>query len=210
MVRAFAPSTGLETGSAALTGDVVAESLAIPPAWREEGRRTLLGAGVEPDAAYLVVRPGAGTTAKQWGTARLARAASLLRDRTGWAVLVMGGPGEEALALEVVAGVPGAVSLAGRTTLPALAGVLAGARCVVSNDSGPSHLSALLGTPTVVVFSGTCRPEEWAPRGERVAILSHDVPCAPCALRVCNVEGHPCLSRIEPAQVVEAAMRLAR
>ncbi len=201
VVRTFAPD--------AAVGAPVPEPLAIPPAWREEGCRTLRGAGVEPDAAYLVVCPGAGTTAKLWGAVRIARAASFLRDRRGWAVLVMGGPGEEALAQEVVAGVPGAVSLAGRTTLPALAGVLALARCVLSNDSGPSHLSALLGTPTVVVFSGTCRPEEWAPRGGRVAILSHAVPCAPCFLRECNVDGHPCLSGIETERVVEAAMRLA-
>jgi ADP-heptose:LPS heptosyltransferase len=56
-------------------------------------------------------------------------------------------------------------------TLEELAGVLAGGRLCVGNDSGVSHLAAALGTPTVAVFGAT-DPAVWAPRGERVTIAS--------------------------------------
>ena len=60
--------------------------------------------------------------------------------------------------------------------LTVLAGILAGASAMLANDSGPAHLAAALGTPTVALF-GPTRPEQFAPLGSRVTVLAADDLC---------------------------------
>ena len=80
----------------------------------------------------------------------------------GRSVVVAWGPGEEQLAREVVAGVPGA-RLAPPTNLDELAALLAAARCSVTNNSGPMHLSVAVGAPTLALFL-KMDPERWSYR----------------------------------------------
>ncbi len=72
----------------------------------------------------------------------------------------------------------------------------------VGADSGPTHLAACLGIPTIFLFSGTNELERWKPLHGNYKILRHPVPCAPCHLTVCPIEGHPCMSGIAPEEVV--------
>jgi len=79
--------------------------------------------------------------------------------------------------------VPDADNLCGRTSWAELAGVLAGARCYVGQDSGPTHLAAALGVPVLALF-GFTSPILNAPVGPRVALLQSDLACA---FRGCRV-----------------------
>ena len=65
-------------------------------------------------------------------------------------------------------------------SLPEAAAVLARAALYVGNDSGMTHLAALLGVPTVALFGAT-DPRVWSPRGRRVEIVAGTAPCSPCA-----------------------------
>lgn len=73
-------------------------------------------------------------------------------------------------------------------------------RCavLVTHDSGPAHVAASIQLPTVVLFSGANRPEEWRPLNPRAVILDHPVPCAPCGLRACAQKTHLCMDGIAP------------
>lgn len=82
-----------------------------------------------------------------------------------------------------------------------LAAVLARARLLVSNDSGPMHLAAAVGTP-VVAFFGPTDPGRTAPAGSPSRILDRYVFCSPCYLKACPY-GHECMKEIS----VEDALR---
>jgi ADP-heptose:LPS heptosyltransferase len=90
-----------------------------------------------------------------------------------------------------------------------LAALLERADCFVGADSGPAHLAAAVGTPAVVLFSGTNNSSIWRPPGD-VVVLHQAVACAPCHRTACPVVDHPCMHGIEPRRVVTAiAKRLA-
>ena len=94
----------------------------------------------------------------------------------------------------------GGRNLAGQTDLPTLAAVLHRALLFVGNDSGPMHLAAALGTPTVGIF-GSTSPGWTAPRGRRAAVAGpHPVDCTPCFRKQCPI-GLPCLVDLAPSSV---------
>ena len=115
----------------------------------------------------LLVPGGAGVGAvKRWPAARYAGLAAALAGR-GIAPVVVGGAAEREVAAEIVAACPGAVDLTGRTSIEDVAALAAGAALVVGNDTGPVHVAASVGAPTVVVFSRAGVPAQAAPRGPR-------------------------------------------
>ena len=96
-----------------------------------------------------------------------------------------------------------AVNLVGRTTLWTLGALVEGAERVVCNDTGVSHVAAALGTPSVVVASGS-DVARWAPLDRaRHRVLWQPMPCRPCAHAVCPYE-HGCARGIDVPQVLEA------
>ncbi|HUJ76796.1 MAG TPA: lipopolysaccharide heptosyltransferase II, partial [bacterium] len=108
-----------------------------------------------PDARPVVLAPGAEYgPAKQWPAAHY-RALAQTLGRAGWPVVVTGLSQDAALGDLIVQDVPRAVNLCGRTSLPQLVGVLAGAALLVSNDSGAMHLGAALGIRQLALFGST-------------------------------------------------------
>lgn len=100
-----------------------------------------------------------------------------------------------------------AVNLAGTTSLGDLAALLARLHLFIANDSGPAHLAAAAGTPTVVIF-GAARAEDWAPLGaRRHRWLSVPVPCRPCTVSECAI-GYRCLASVTVAAVPRRASAL--
>jgi heptosyltransferase III len=161
---------------------------------------------------YVVVHPGASVPARA-PSPQVAAAIVRALTGAGWPVVVTGGPAETALAGAVCRaatdGVP-VVDVSGRTDLPALAGVLAGAAAVVVGNTGPAHLAAAVGTPVVSLFAPVVPAERWAPWGVPSALLGDDAAaCALSRARDCPVPGHPCLD-LDPVAVVAAVDRLAR
>ena len=98
--------------------------------------------------------------------------------------------------------------LGGATTLPALVEVLGAADALVVGNTGPAHLAAAVGTPTVSLFAPTVPAVRWRPWRVPHVTLSRPVPCAGCRARVCPVPGHPCLGEVGVPEVLDALERL--
>ena len=175
-------------------------------------RALALAAGVRDPGRTAVVVPGARWPNKRWSPASFAAVATGLRDAEGLEPVIVGDAADAAAAAAVRDLVPGgAALLAGRTDLPTLAALLAAAGVVVANDSGPAHLAAAVGTPLVAVFGPTHEAFGFAPRGERVRVVSRELPCRPCTVhggRSCPRGGRECLDAIEPREVLAAARDL--
>ena len=155
----------------------------------------------------MVLHPGASVPARAWSPHRCAAAVEALAG-AGHRVVVTGGPAEAALT-RTVAGAAG-IDLGGRTDLAQLAAVLAGAHAVVVGNTGPAHLAAAVGTPVVSLFAPVVPAARWAPYGvPRVLLGDQQAPCRGTRARTCPVAGHPCLDRVDPADVVAAVRRLA-
>ncbi len=132
--------------------------------------RFLVGSATPAPTGAVVLLPATGGPGKAWPAASFAalgrRAAG-----AGLPVIVGWGPGERALAEEVVGAAGPGAALAPPTSIPELAMLLAGCAAVVAGDTGPAHLAASLGVPTVAVFVAT-DPARNAPRGPRVRVLA--------------------------------------
>ncbi|HET9257735.1 MAG TPA: glycosyltransferase family 9 protein [Pseudonocardiaceae bacterium] len=155
---------------------------------------------------YVVVHPGASVPAREWPVRHCAQAVTALA-AAGHRVLVTGSASERQLTAQV-AGEAG-VDLGGRTDLPALAAVLGGACVVIAGNTGPAHLAAAVGTPVVSLFAPVVPAARWAPYGVPTVLLGDQhAPCRDSRARQCPVPGHPCLSGVRPAQVVDAVAEL--
>ncbi|MGW7262198.1 glycosyltransferase family 9 protein [Streptomyces sp. NPDC054842] len=159
--------------------------------------------GPEP---YVVLHPGASVPARAWSRERCAEAVRELT-AAGQRVVVTGGPGERELTA-YVAGEHG-LDLGGRTDASELAGVLAGARAVVTGNTGPAHLAAAVGTPVVSLFAPVVPAERWRPYGVPYVLLGDQgAPCADSRARQCPVPGHPCLESVTAHDVVAAVEKV--
>ena len=121
---------------------------------------------------YALLVPGASPhrPEKRWPVAQYAVLAGHLLG-LGMQVAVIGGPGEQALGAEIATATQGVINLAGQTDFAQVAALAAGASVVVGNDTGPTHLAAAAGAPTIVLFSQASDPTLCAPRGARVSVL---------------------------------------
>jgi ADP-heptose:LPS heptosyltransferase len=161
---------------------------------------------------YVVLHPGAAVPARRWPAPHHRRTAGLLA-RDGVAVVVTGGPDERDLTADVAAGAADegglVLDLGGRTGLPELSAVLAGAEAVVVGNTGAAHLAAAVGTPVVSLFAPVVPAVRWRPyRVRHVLLGDQTAACRDTRARDCPVPGHPCLSRVPPTAVLDAVRRL--
>lgn len=162
-----------------------ARCLALEPASRETVRRYLRVASPRNAletgyrlAPTLFIHPGSGAERKNWrGFPNLAR---LWRTRTGGRVVVVLGPAE------LERGVPAidADEVIVARPLPELAGLLQGTTLFVGNDSGISHLAALLGIPGLVLLSRHTRAEHWRPQSPEIEWVQANHQCHRCGPEV--------------------------
>lgn len=156
---------------------------------------------------FAAFHVGTGNAIKRWMPERFAWVGRELARRARLPVAVLAGPGEEALGDPIVRALPKAscLDLRGRLGVFELAAVLERAALFVGNDGGPGHLAAAVGTPAVIVFSGTNEAAEWAPAGAKVRVLEHRVPCKPCASTTCPFD-QACLRGVTVDEVLRAAL----
>ena len=191
---------------AALAGPLP-EQLPLPrlestPEQQEQARRSL---GLDPGVRPVVFCPGAEFgPAKRWPTRHFAALAQRLAGQ-GHSVWLVGSDKDAPFGREIAELSGGAaVDLCGRTALSQAIDLIAGASCVVSNDSGLMHVAAALGRPLVAVY-GSSSPDYTPPATPDARILARSLPCAPCFKRRCPLGHLDCLEGLEPA-TVEAAV----
>jgi HAD superfamily hydrolase (TIGR01662 family) len=166
------------------------------------------GAAAVDEPGYVVLHPGASVPARACPPETCGSYARALAE-AGYRVVVTGTPGERELAAYVAGCADGAVDLGGRTSLPELAGVLAGARCVVVGNTGPAHLAAAVRTPVVSLFAPTVPFGQWGPyRVPWVRLGEAAAGCRNTRAATCPTPGHPCLSTVAPQRVVGAVRLL--
>ncbi|MBI2095698.1 MAG: glycosyltransferase family 9 protein [Candidatus Omnitrophica bacterium] len=163
--------------------------------------------GILPEKKYVGFQVGAGTDSKKWPARNTRSFLRLFKERfEGYNLVLIGSSRTESEKITDFAG-ERFLNLVGKTTLRETCLLAERFSAFVGPDSGPTHIASAMGTPTVFLYSGTNRFEQWRPLSERAVAVRHEVPCSPCGLEVCNVPGHPCMSRIAPEEIIEALGR---
>ena len=173
--------------------------LGVPAA---EVPRAVLPAEPRPsEKPYAVFHVTAAYFTKQWPADHFRETAEFVRDQCGLEPVILAGPGEEAI-FEPFTG----FRCAGGLPLDELKSLLAGAGLFVGNDSGPAHIAAAFGVPSVVIF-GSSNSAVWRPWRTPSAVVETAWDCKPCPGDRCYTYEEPrCILSVTTSQV-EAAIR---
>lgn len=177
---------------------------------KSDAGRILSRCGIPDDQSFVVFTTSASPHRlwKCWPLERFATLAAILWEQAGlYPVFV--GSGEETESVEALTSqmsVP-AANFTGQTDTGQLLGVLARASLFIGQDSGPTHLSAALGRPTVAIF-GPTDPQLTGPLGKSSAVVYKNLPCSPCHEQAAECPDRKCLLSIEPEEVAEQALSL--
>ena len=162
--------------------------------------------GLNPGAEY--------GPAKRWPVDKFIAAAREIENRTHCTWLTFGSKADIGVAHRIESAIPNppfaVLNLAGKTSLRELMVLLKICRVLLTNDSGPMHVAAALGTPVVAPF-GSTSPEltgPGLPDDPQHQLLKSDAPCSPCFLRECPIDFR-CLNGIRVERVAEAVLKVA-
>jgi lipopolysaccharide heptosyltransferase II len=181
--------------------------VSIPEAARASVRARLQRFGIARGREWVVVHPGASASSRRYPAEGFAAACARLAEERGSLPIFTGDRGEQELVEKVRAGLGGpSISLAGELSLAELTALIAEAPLLISNNTGPVHLAAAVGTPVVDLYALT-NPQH-TPWAVPHRVLSHDVPCRNCYKSVCPAGHHLCLRGVSPDDVVTAAHEL--
>ena len=168
--------------------------------WRDQPLQTVYDIQKSP---YAVLNPGSNEYGRRWPFKNYLKIADYLRNE-GLRVVIVGGKNEKVFDSHNDFNKDDIFDLSGKTELSQLLDIIKHATCVISNDTGPAHLSIALGTPTVVVVGGghfgsfVPYPEEVRPSFARFAF--EDMSCYHCFWRCTkrenNSEAFPCVSNV--------------
>jgi heptosyltransferase-2 len=174
------------------------------PQQQQAARQAL---GLPLDAAPVVFCPGAEYgPAKRWPARHFAELARLIATPRN-PVWLIGSDKDFAVGEEIAATANGAaLNLCGRSTLEQAIDLIAGACCVVSNDSGLMHVAAALQRPLVALY-GSSSPGYTPPLSAQATIVSRNLPCSPCFKRECPLVHFDCLNGITPQQVAQSVQQ---
>jgi lipopolysaccharide heptosyltransferase I len=155
----------------------------------------------------LVIAPGTIWETKHWRAEGFAEAARHFMTQ-GFSVALIGSDREVSACEAVASGAPGAVNLAGQTSLPELAALIQRSTICLTNDSGPMHLAVALGRPVVSIF-GPTDPIWIGPYRRPDAVLQAKLSCSPCYLRVLSrcAHDHACMQQVSAAAVIDRMER---
>lgn len=172
------------------------------PEGRERAAALLSTDGTEPgNERVIALQPGASSAIRRWPAESFAMLGRFLRDRLGARVVLLGSGSESDLCQGIAAEIGArAASLAGRTDLPTLAGVLERTALLVTGDTGPMHLAVAVGTPVVAFFFGPAYVWETGPYAADSIAFQTRIACSPCHHMV-RCLAPVCRDELEPEMV---------
>jgi len=169
----------------------------------------LADAAIQPADRLVAVHPSASCVSKRWLPERFAEVADRLIEERGVRVCLVAGEDDARYALRVAQAMRRpVVNLAGRLSLGELAALLGRCRLLISNDSGPVHVAAAVGTTVVDLFGRNQRglsPSRWGPIGQGHVILHKEVGCVTCLAHRCDI-GFLCLTSLSVEEVYQASV----
>jgi len=167
---------------AGLTPDGQGLEVAVPPEAAREAEKVLTDLKLTPDTALVGLLPGASKPERCWPPAHFAQVAALLLEKRPCHFFIFGSAREaplgEAIAQRLAA--PVTTLFLGKTSPPLLAAYLKNLDLLITNDTGPMHLAAAVGTPTVALFLASARVQDTGPVGEGHVVLEPQLHCHPC------------------------------
>jgi lipopolysaccharide heptosyltransferase II len=174
----------------------------------EAARRILGERGVDTERPWAVLHPGSTAASRRYPADLYSEAVRRLVAEHGWQMVLTGSEAERDLVQEIGrrSGMP-IHDLTGLLDLPGLVALIASAPVLITNNTGPSHIAAAVGTPVVCLYALT-NPQH-TPWLVPSRVLSQDVACRWCYRSVCPEGHHACLRGVPPEAVVAAALEMA-
>jgi len=184
-------------------------SIQISENRKAEARSFLRTHNIREEDSVVAICPGSiNSRAKRWPVEAYAALADRLIESQRQ-VLLIGSHEEAEVSKDVMSRMRHRpIVLTGKTTLDQITAVLATVDLVVTNDTGPAHIGAALGRPTIVIF-GPTNPLTTRPFSPEAEILRHPPECAPCMLRDCPID-HRCMTAITVDEVFERSHALLK
>lgn len=156
----------------------------------------------------VAVLPVSRWETKNWSVASFAEVARRLQKERDATIFILGGGADAAACSELEKAVGGHVhNLCGKLSIPQSGALLREMDLLISNDSGPVHMAAAIGTPTLVVF-GPTDPRRTGPYGTIHRVVRGTQPCQPCYERVCRFGDKPCMKEVTAGRVADEALQL--
>lgn len=180
--------------------------LTVSDTRKEAVRKILNDNGVDADKKLIVFCPGStNSRAKRWQTTSYAELNDKIQRNLKAEVVLIGSPDEITVSLEVAENSKlKPIVLTGKTSLAEVTAILSVCDLLVSNDTGPAHIAAALGTKTIAVF-GPTNPLTTSP--VNAEIIRKDVECSPCMLRDCPID-HRCMTQISADELFQNLVNL--
>lgn len=162
---------------------------------------------------FVCVHVASGSELRQWPLEQFARLTEQLLADGSLHVALIGGGDEADMTRQVIKGLSSrdrVFDLAGKLALSELPVLLSRAALFVGNNSGPQHLAASLGVPTVGIHSGVVDAHEWGPNGPRAVAVRRRMSCSPCFIEKAKdcPRSLACLTGLAPGDVYRQCRRL--
>lgn len=158
---------------------------------------------IDKQCPLVAIHPGSPIPLKRWLPERYAKLADWLIARKGTQVLFVGVKDEIPIVTEIQRRMKGiSINIAGETTLTQLASILHTCNMFIGNDSGPMHLAAAVGTPTIGLY-GPGDPTRFAPIGVACQTIRRKLDCPPCLGTTCQFGKDGCMSKIQVPDVIQ-------
>ena len=155
------------------------------------------------DKVLVAINPGAGFESKQWDLDRFAGLADRIVQDLGYEVILTWGPGEESKVTTITEKMTQSCLIAPATTIVESIALYKRTDLMVSCDSGPLHMCAGLGIPTVSIF-GPTDPDRNGAYGPNHEVVCNQLPCSYCWKRSCPLGTRECMDSVQVDDVFSA------
>lgn len=180
-------------------------SLRVSDQVRESMLTWLENRGLARSRRWCVVHPGATAVSRRYPKEMYAQVAQSLNAQ-GFQLIITGDAHEADLVATVAQNCSHAIPLVGQLDVEQLSALIEAAPLLLTNNTGPAHIAAAVGTPVVDLYALT--NSQHTPWRVPQKVLSYDVPCRNCLKSICPQGHNDCLTKIEPEAVVEAVLEL--
>jgi ADP-heptose:LPS heptosyltransferase len=158
--------------------------------------------GYNVNESLFVINPGGKFRVQCWPEDRFGMIANYIAKEHHASVILTGVASERKIADNIKKeSAHSVINLAGETTVTELVELLRLARACITNDTGTMHISAMVGIPTVALFTVRLSPTHWLPVGKRVISIFSLKDCKYCYDNTCQTK--ECLNAIEVEDIIE-------